>query len=290
MRRPEATSMRRHELTLYFVLAYGIAWIVWLPLLLGQSGVGWTHSNAGMFPWIPLGTIGPFAAALIAQAACRGNLRAFRLWTSLPRMLLGALAGMACILIARWPLAALGMTQSGFRAWDWAALLDFRHWFIPMLIAGPLGEEPGWRGFALPRMQWRWGPTRASILLGVLWAGWHLPLFLIHGWTTAPIWVFFVIVTGLSVIMTLGFNLSRGSVIVAILLHDAHNSAGGPLYEMLAKATLRKHPSPDVFTACAFVVMGVALIALTRGRLGWERTRASGAAPSSPAEALREAD
>jgi CAAX protease family protein len=266
--------VRQRELTLYFVLAYGIAWIVWLPLVLGQNGLGWTHSKTEMFPWIPLGTIGPFAAALIAQVICCRNFHAFRLWTSLPRMFLGALVGMVCILVARWPLAGIGMTQSGFRAWDWAALLDFRHWFMPMLMAGPLGEEPGWRGFALPRMQSRWGPTRASILLGVLWAGWHLPLFLVQGWTTAPVWVFFVIVTGLSVIMTLGFNLSRGSVIVAMLLHDTHNSAGGPLYEMLAKATLRKHPGPDVFTACAFVVMGVALIVLTRGRLGLERSGA----------------
>jgi len=282
--------MRRRELTLYFVLAYGIAWIVWLPLILGQNGLGWTHSRAGMFPWLPLGTIGPFAAALIAQAICCGNLRAFRLWTSLPRMLLGTLVGMVCILVARWPLAGIGMTQSGFRTWDWAALLDFRHWFIPMLIAGPLGEEPGWRGFALPRMQSRWGATRASIILGVLWAGWHLPLFLVHGWTTAPVWVFFFIVTGLSVIMTFGFNLSRGSVIVAILLHDTHNSGGGPLYEMLAKATMRKHPSPDVFTACAFVVMGVALIALTRGRLGLQRTRVSVEGAPLPTGAVRETD
>jgi len=264
-------AMRRRELTLFFVLAYGIAWIMWLPVLLGQNGLGWSHSKAGMFPWIPLGTIGPFAAGLIVQAVCCGNLRAFRLWTSMPRMLLGTLAGMACILAARWLLAGIGMTQSGFRAWDWAALLDFRHWFIPMLIGGPLGEEPGWRGFALPRMQSRWGPTPASIILGVLWAGWHLPLFLIHGWTTAPVWAFFLIVTGLSVIMTFGFNLSRGSVIVAIVLHDTHNSAGGPLYEMLAKATLREHPGPDVYTACAFVVVAVALIAVTRGRLGFPK-------------------
>ena len=137
----------------------------------------------------------------------------------------------------------------------------------------------GWRGFALPRMQSRWGPTRASILLGVLWAAWHLPLFLVHGWTTAPVWVFFFIVTGLSVIITFGFNLSRGSVIVAILLHDTYNSGGGPLYEMLARATLRKHPGPDFFTACVFVVMGIALIVLTRGRLGLQRS-----------DAVREAD
>jgi len=264
-------AMRRRQLTLYFGLAYGIAWIMWLPVLLGQNGLGWSHSKAGMFPWIPLGTIGPFAAGLIAQSVCCGNLRAFRLWTSMPRMLIGTLAGMACILAARWLIAGIGMTQSGFRAWDWAALLDFRHWFIPMLIGGPLGEEPGWRGFALPRMQSRWGPTPASIILGVLWAGWHLPLFLIHGWTTAPVWAFFLIVTGLSVIMTFGFNLSRGSVIVAIVLHDTHNSAGGPLHEMLAKATLRQHPGPDVYTACAFIVVAVALIAVTRGRLGFPK-------------------
>lgn len=260
--------MRRRELTLYFVLAYAIAWSIWLPVVLGQNGLGWSQSKAGIFPWIPWGTIGPLAAALITQGVCRGNLRGFRLWASLPQMLLGMFAGMVCILMARWLLAGIGMTKSGFRAWDLTALPDFRHWLIPALIGGPLGEEPGWRGFALPRMQSRWGPTPASIMLGVLWAGWHLPLFLIHGWTTAPVWVFFLIITGLSVIMTFGFNLARGSVIVAIVLHDTHNSAGGPLSEMLAKATLREHPGPDFYTACAFVIVAVALVAATRGRLG----------------------
>jgi len=51
-----------------------------------------------------------------------------------------------------------------------------------ILLASPLGEEPGWRGYAPPKLQCMVGPFRATILLGLVWALWHLPLFLVKGW------------------------------------------------------------------------------------------------------------
>ena len=76
---------------------------------------------------------------------------------------------------------------------------------------GPLGEEPGWRGYALPRLEVALGPVRGSLFLALLWAGWHLPLFWIPGTAQShlPLALFLVRTVGLSVISTWIYNGTR---------------------------------------------------------------------------------
>src|SRR6185312_183556 len=118
----------------FFAGAFGISWLGMLPSVLGPSGLGVSHiglpetfsiaSGNIVFPlWITVASFGPTLAALIAQKLCYGRLRGFRLWTSLPQILTGTIAGMLCVLLARWVLSALGGTRSGYAAWNWAALL-----------------------------------------------------------------------------------------------------------------------------------------------------------------------
>ena len=89
------------------------------------------------------------------------------------------------------------------------------------LLLGPMGEEFGWRGLALPLLQRRFAPFWASLILGVVWAFWHAPAFLMSGtpqsaWSFGP---FFVGLIAITVIMTPLFNAARGSVLIAILYH-----------------------------------------------------------------------
>jgi membrane protease YdiL (CAAX protease family) len=89
------------------------------------------------------------------------------------------------------------------------------------LLLGPMGEEFGWRGLALPLLQRRFSPFWASIILGVIWAVWHSPAFLMSGtpqsaWSFGP---FFVGLLAVAVIMTPLFNAARGSLLIAILYH-----------------------------------------------------------------------
>ena len=275
-------NLRRHPLALFFACAFGISWLGMLPSILGPGGLGVFHTRLPntfsigsgniVFPlWITVASFGPTLAALIAQKLCYGRLRGFRLWTTLRQILTGTIVGMLCVLLARWVLSALGLTRSGYTAWNWAALLNFRYYFILSLVAGPIGEEPGWRGFALPILQSRYrqspyGSAKASLLLGLIWSGWHLPLFLIQGWTTSPFWIYAIIVTALSVIITLAYNLSGGSVITAILVHNTFNAGGAPLHDFLGNATLRQHF--DLIVACAFLLTAMALTVSTRGNLG----------------------
>lgn len=92
---------------------------------------------------------------------------------------------------------------------------------LQSLFLGPIGEEFGWRGLALPLLQRRFSPFSASIILGVVWAIWHTPAFLLSGtpqssWSFGP---FFVGLVAITLILTPLFNASRGSLLIAILYH-----------------------------------------------------------------------
>jgi membrane protease YdiL (CAAX protease family) len=114
--------------------------------------------------------------------------------------------------------AIKGTIDDPFRFSPWYMLLPA---LIQSLFLGPLGEEFGWRGLALPLLQRRYSPFWASLILGVIWAVWHAPAFLMSGtpqsaWSFGP---FFLGLVAVTVILTPFFNASRGSLLIAILYH-----------------------------------------------------------------------
>jgi membrane protease YdiL (CAAX protease family) len=90
-------------------------------------------------------------------------------------------------------------------------------------LGGAQGEEPGWRGFALPRLQRRYGPFVGSLILGPLWAMWHLPVFWVPAWNYPPtllnIVMFVIAAIAFTIVMTWVFNNTKGSVFLAVLVH-----------------------------------------------------------------------
>jgi membrane protease YdiL (CAAX protease family) len=148
---------------------------------------------------------------------------------------------------------------------------------ILTLLAG-LGEEPGWRGFALPRLQGRFAPVAATLVLGGLWALWHLPLAWVdprfgHGFVDAAPQVLLALLTLLGITLyaffyTWLYNATR-SVLLCMLLHGGFNAAAGTLFpapfELLQRETYVALLLVQDFTLMVAVVI---LIALTRGRLG----------------------
>lgn len=148
-------------------------------------------------------------------------------------------------------------------------LQGFPVFFILVLtIGGPLLEEPGWRGFALSRMQAKWGPLVGTLVLGVLWTVWHFPLFLIPIWagqnggfTVPSVLLYFGSVIPFTVLFTWLFNHTRGSLLLAILFHTAINTLGSfVLFQV----------DPTLGAVLGFVVAAVAVIVATRGRLGYD--------------------
>ena len=99
------------------------------------------------------------------------------------------------------------------------------------------------------------GPVRSSLVLGLLWTGWHLPLLLYQGWTSSPLWIYVLFLTGQSVIMTYGTNLARFGVITPIAMHAAFNTVsrflGGLFAEIQPTAPI---PFVLVMALCGLAV------------------------------------
>ena len=106
-----------------------------------------------------------------------------------------------------------------------------------LALGGPLNEELGWRGFALPRLLQRRSPLAASVGLGVLWAFWHLPLFFDLRSPRGSFATFVVVVVCFSIVMTAAHLGTRGSLLIAVLFHTSvdataglwHSTRSGPL-------------------------------------------------------------
>jgi membrane protease YdiL (CAAX protease family) len=154
---------------------------------------------------------------------------------------------------------------------------------ISGLMIGALGEELGWRGFALPRLQRRFGALWASLILGVLWAGWHVPLFTLAEWkgsiaVPTLAMAYFSWVVPVTVIITWIYNNVRGSLLIITLFHGALNATVG-----LVALGLLVIPDTLYFQAILYGVVALALIALTRGRLSYDGEEAARRLSERPA-------
>jgi membrane protease YdiL (CAAX protease family) len=165
-------------------------------------------------------------------------------------------------------LAALTTHQIFAGNWRWPALLQILTLFGPNLLGGPLGEEPGWRGYALPRLQRRFDPLISSLILGFLWANWHLPLILAHVYNVTW-WQFVPLTLAASVFLSFGFNRSKGSTLCAIVVHGIYNVGTGIiLNDFIGKATLRSNTVQHNILWMAYAGVAALLSILTKGRLG----------------------
>jgi membrane protease YdiL (CAAX protease family) len=214
-----SAPVRHHPLVSFFVLAFGISWLGAIPFALGA----W---SAPLFPF------GPLVAALIVGATCGGRQAVKQLllsmlrWRVAPRWYAFAL-----LLPVAVTLAATYGTVLTFGAADpTAVILAGLPTYLPLFalmmlnpLQGSLGEEPGWRGYALPRLLSGRSPLAASVLLGVLVAAWHTPLFVIGAYTNPPLHILFIVTT--TVLYTLLFMGTRGSVLLAMAFHTGWNLA-----------------------------------------------------------------
>lgn len=233
---PGADSpFRQFPLIAYFALAYGITWALLLPLAL---------SSAGLLPvWLPpewhaLGALGPLTAALLVTRA-EGGLPAVRRWLeSLVRRRVAARWWFIATLspVVLFVAAAVLVRVSGG---DWPdfgrlALAEYanRAWLLDLLFVGTfaygIGEEPGWRGFVLPRLERRHGPLVATVILTPFWALWHLPAFFYRpsyqGGLPTIVGFVFGLLAG-AIVLTFLYDAAHGSVLPVIFWHALINIA-----------------------------------------------------------------
>lgn len=225
---PAGTAPARAQgsVLLYFALTFALAWACFVPLAAGALPA---QSFAGG-ALLLLGTFSPSLVALALTARARGAAGVRALLSGVGKWEVAArwyVFAATYIAVVKLVVAVLHRVVTG----DWPRFGTLPLWLIPFAIAVSTpfqaGEEVGWRGYALPRMAARMGLGAASVLLGVLWAVWHLPLFFVKaGDTYGQSFILFVLqVTALSVALAWLWARTRGSLLLAMLLHAAVNNS-----------------------------------------------------------------
>ena len=231
------TFVQRHQLATYFGLTFAISWAIWLGLIIGSLDIQ-------TLPGAVLNVVaiaGPSIAALVLAAISgRGELRRLLAGFSPSRMSVRWTA-VALLLPLAMMVAAITVSVAAFGAprpgvtFGLAGVV-LAEFVRVLFLGGPAEEELGWRGFALPRLQQHRNALDASIILGLVWGLWHLPLYFVLGTGqsemlgtgTSPAFAiggFIGWTIGLSVLFTWLFNQTGGSLIVVILFHTAVNLA-----------------------------------------------------------------
>ncbi|MDQ6713603.1 MAG: CPBP family intramembrane metalloprotease [Candidatus Dormibacteraeota bacterium] len=266
----------------FTIIAIAISWLCWLPLVAASHHVGYLPSSAGSV-LILLGTFGPLlsAVALVSRTSGVRGLgafigQAFR-WRAGIQWYAAALLVPVLVRIA---VLYVHVLKGGtlFELSDMSRWLAIPSSFLlVLLIGGPTGEEFGWRGFLLQRIQPVLGVLWASIVIGLITTLWHLPLFWIPGTAQSylPLALFTVRTVALSVISTLLYNGTRRSLLFVLLFHASLNTWPNSLLVLDAEWTVGPYFSSTAIYAGLAVQL--VILGLLRGR-GDRRKRADAAA------------
>jgi len=214
---PIAAWIRRKPLVSFFALSYGLSWWGWVAGSIAPASIPYVP-----YPFVP---IGPLLAAIGVTAVSLGRPGLRILNWQLIRWRVGW----------RWYAVALGLPPTVFLVAvvlgvvlgaPAPSLRQLNPWYMPLLVFavrlinpldGPMGEELGWRGYALPRLQTARSPLVASLVLGVLVAGWHLPL--VVGGQSSPFDLVGTI--AVMIVYTWIYNRTGGSVLMTLVAHAA---------------------------------------------------------------------
>jgi membrane protease YdiL (CAAX protease family) len=241
----------RHPFGTFVAVAYGFSWTLWLI----------SYAGGGDVPFLA-GVFGPAVAAVFVMRRTGGSLPE---WAR------------SCVrwrVAARWWAYALGLPVLLFGAVsltlqllgepvDWSLALARAPaygatWLFVLALGGGL-EEPGWRGFGLPHLLEGHTPVRATLILGLVWGVWHVPLYGPLGFLVPMILAFFY---------TFLWARTR-SVLLAIVLHASFTPAQDHLILMPHdEAYSTALDAPDFVILGVYLVAVAVLLLLTRGRLG----------------------
>ena len=222
-------------LTAFFVLAYALSWAWVIPLAavheVVRRGVGWpTHIPALLGPAVAAVAV---TAWTVGRPGVRDLLARMVRWRVPARWWLAALSPLVFLGLALLAMAAAGQ--------PWPASADFgRFSGIPaiglvgvllIILVGALGEEAGWRGYALPQLQRRFSPLASSLILAVGWFGWHLPQFFVIATyrdfsPVQYVGMFLGLACG-AVVLTWLYNRSGGSILLVAVWHGLYNVVSG---------------------------------------------------------------
>lgn len=254
---PERTSTQRYRnLLLYFVLAYAISWTIGIPLALAKQGVIqpvfplWFHYLVGY---------GPMISALIVTRLTEGKQGLKALWERITHWRVGGIGwfaalsplvlGVVVALVMNW-LTPNTISISDLGMVNFLPPLGLGAWLLWLLTFG-VGEEIGWRGYALPSLQKDRSALGATLILFFFWALWHLPQFfyvfdpaIAIGWAIG-------LFAG-AIVFTWLLNSAQGSILIVAVFHGCFNyisasSAGNGLLAAVVSAAVMVWAAAVVF-------------------------------------------
>ena len=296
---PATSSLKRlisgHPLLAYFIIAFAGTWVPLLPFALsrGVNGLGLLPyelpDSTFYIAFVLAAFAGPALASLTVTAIISGRagvgklLRRCVQWRvgiqwyliAIFGFLLIFLLGYSVFLGVNLPLALLAQSP--------LLLTVFLPQAVLIILTASFAEELGWRGFALPRLQHRYGPVLGTVILGSLHGLWHLPVFFtqVLGPFSLPNYAGFLFVAiAASFLYTWIFNHTRGSVLLATLTHGFGDAATGLVGLLIpAQLVVSGWAQPIVngswqgINVIPFGICALLLIVFTRGRLGYQPER-----------------
>lgn len=227
MEHKTATSQNSRNLVVYFVLACAISWAIEIPLALTKQGI-----IQPIFPqWVHYFlSYGPMLSALIVTWATQGQQGLKELWRRITRWQVGGvwwLIALSPLIVGLGMVLAMNLFTDNRISLSELGVVPF----LPPLGIGALflwtltsgiGEEIGWRGYALPRLQKDHNALYSTLILTVFWALWHLPLFFyLFDPAIAIGWVFALYMG--AIVFTWLLNSTGGSVLIAAIFHGCFN-------------------------------------------------------------------
>jgi len=227
--------IKRNQVFAYAILAYSYSWVIWSPLVLSSRGI----IDLSVPAWVHLiGSWGPLLAAFSITALTSGKngikelmSRLFR-WRTGFKWILVAFSPFLLFIIAMAIdnlIAGTDFNLSIFGKLSEApGISGIFGWGI-MLFTFGIGEETGWRGFLLPGLQNSRSAFKATLILVMIWLGWHLPMFfykesfIAMGLGGAAGWA--ISLAFGAVVLTWLYNSTRGSILMVALWHATFNAA-----------------------------------------------------------------
>jgi uncharacterized protein len=243
-------TLMKKQLIQFFGITFAISWIIWLP------GVIFSNFPVSGKALEILGALGPAIAALILVGRSEGKAGVKRIAASS----FGAKCNWRFLLFAGLMLLGIhaasrviyGLVSDNLPNTEMlASPVGLIPLFIIMfLLGGGLNEEIGWRGYALDRLQSKYSALVASLLLGVVWIIWHLPVFFLSGTNQSliPFWLFMIAVIPLGVMMTWVYNNTGKSIFAAAMFHTIGN---------LSHELFRIMPTESSRSLTGFVILTV---------------------------------
>ena len=274
--------MAEHPVTSFFAIALIGTWLFQLPMILSSDGLGLLPYQVPFPIFVVLFLLstfaGPTLGAVVVTDALEGRAGVRRFFRRYVQWRVGILPYL--IVLFGYPLLWLAAVSSQLGLAPLQAIAGQPSSFLTSYLAGVLvfpaiiqwGEEPGWRGFALTRLQERYSPLVAALVVGLVHGIWHLPNFLMVGGPNAagpfdPVQfgLNILLIMVISIAFSWVYNRANQSILIAVLIHSSFNASqawGGGLVPNVPRAT-------EYVLMGLYVLIAVILVVVTKGRLGY---------------------